>query len=187
MEVEINNVTGQPMAVPHVTPHVTPQVATAPMHPTAMAQGDYLQNPAPQQILTFEDLDNLLVNLDKSINSSMSIRAAQERFNRTVNQLKTKEDKLRSVVSTMQATKNTLQNELKSKEEEERALHAHLDNLHNQKAELEHKISSAEFSVQATKKEKTRLAGLVHRMKDVLLELHGKVQNFDLHVQAQLG
>ena len=140
---------------------------------------------ASHRVDAFNEVSSNIRNLHEDISSALDLSAVKTHFVQHVDMLKQKEDKLRDTVRKLELTKETLIEEVHFREAEEGRISRIIDELREQKSNIEVKLSGYEHDVKNIRAEKEKLDALVARMKNVLAEMREKVKEFSNIVKAE--
>ncbi len=122
-----------------------------------------------------KELEGLIDNLHKNIDSSLNVDKARANFEEMAHHLNKKKGKLKETLAMLENTKKTLDEEMQKRFQEEQDLSERLTELTNEKAKLEADIRNSEHRIKDIQTEKKKLEFLAHNLKGTLNEMHSKV------------
>ncbi|MFO7872792.1 MAG: hypothetical protein R6U26_04130 [Candidatus Undinarchaeales archaeon] len=122
-----------------------------------------------------EELEGLIDNLHKNIDNSLNVDKARANFEEMAHHLNKKKGKLKETLTMLENTKETLDEEMQRRIQEEQDLSERLNELTAEKSKLEAEIRNSEHRIKNIQTEKKKLEFLAHNLKGTLNEMHSKV------------
>jgi large subunit ribosomal protein L24e len=129
--------------------------------------------------VSFDELENLTKTLDHDIWTSLDIKDHKEKLEGTVYKLASQESKLEHAVDDLKTSRDALKDKIKSLEgvmEQEKLA---IEGDKEKEAELEAKITSFKKDIENLEGEKQKLNNMAVHMRDALVKLKYKVEEFD--------
>lgn len=126
-----------------------------------------------------DGLDGVLNTLSEDVTKALDIKEERKLLEKKVRQLKDEEIQLSEVVGHLQKTRDKMQDELKSKTQEEEELKSKVLNLKEDKAAMESDKLSLNQQIKNLKKEKEMAQKSLEKTNDLLISLKHHIAEFD--------
>ena|GEM_PF-134401 len=129
--------------------------------------------------VSFEDLEKVIKTLDHDIWTSLDIKEHKEKLEDTIYKLATKESKLEHAVDDLKSGRDALKEKIKSMEAEIDKEKLAIEGDKDKEAELEAKTGGYKKDIENLTAEKKKLNDMAVKMRDALVRLKYKVEEFD--------
>ncbi|MCX6818180.1 MAG: hypothetical protein NTU57_04975 [Candidatus Aenigmarchaeota archaeon] len=131
-----------------------------------------------------DGLESVLNTLSEDVTKALDIKEERKLLEKKVRQLKDEEIQLSEVVGHLQKTRDKMQDELKSKVQEEEELKSKLMALKEDKAGMESDKLSLNQQIKNLKKEKELAQTSLEKTNDLLISLKHHISEFDEEIRG---
>lgn len=131
-----------------------------------------------------DGLDSVLNTLSEDVTKALDIKEERRILEKKVRQLKDEEIQLSEVVTHLTKTRDKMQDELKSKAQEEEELKSKVLNLKEDKAAMESDKLSLNQQIKNLKKEKEMAQKSLEKTNDLLISLKHHIAEFDEEIRG---
>lgn len=131
-----------------------------------------------------DGLDGVLNTLSEDVTKALDIKEERRILEKKVGQLKDEEIQLSEVVTHLTKTRDKMQDELKSKAQEEEELKSKVLNLKEDKAAMESDKLSLNQQIKNLKKEKEMAQKSLEKTNDLLISLKHHIAEFDEEIRG---